>query len=174
MNQVERVALLDLSSKSSSALEESLKGVTEEHAAGHPAGEGWTIGEITEHVAVAEEQMFFALTERYREVPEPINDPEREQRILSFMADRTQKATSPEPSRPTGRFSSLIAALSHFRQCRARSVAYLERTQDDLRRRTVKHPLAGVVSAYEYALILASHPSRHAAQIRELRAAMGF
>lgn len=169
MNQIDRSTVLELLSESSSALEDAVKGVTEEQAARRPDGGGWTIAEITEHVAIAEEQMQFMLTQRYREVPEPINDPEREKRILSFMADRTQKAVSPEPSRPTGRFGSLVAALAHFRQCRARTVEYLGQTQDDLRRRTVKHPLAGVVSAYEYSLILASHPSRHAEQIQDLR-----
>jgi len=37
-----------------------------------------------------------------------------------------------------------------------------------LRRRSVKHPLAGIVSGYEYALILARHPERHGEQIKEL------
>jgi DinB superfamily len=174
VNEIDRATVLDLLSESSSALEDAVKGVTEERAAGRPPAGGWTIAEITEHVAIAEEQMLFALTQRYREVPDPISEPEREKRILSFMSDRTEKATSPEPSRPTGRFGSLVAALGHFRRCRARTVEYIEQTPDDLRRRTVKHPLAGVISAYEYSLILASHPSRHAAQVRELRAAMGF
>ena len=161
-------------SESSKALEDAVQGITEEHAAGRPTSGGWSIAQIVEHVGVSEEQMFFALTERFRPVPNPIHDAERENRLRDLILDRGEKMISPEVSRPAGRFPTLAAALSHFRQCRARTVQYVEHCKDDQRRRSVKHPLAGVVSGYEYLLILASHPSRHAGQIRELRATMGI
>jgi DinB superfamily len=174
MNEVDRAVLTRLLNESSRALEEAVAGVPEAQAVRRSPQGGWSVAEIVEHVAVAEEQMFFALTERFRELPEPAGDPEREKRILAMTLDRAQKMTSPEVSRPAGRFESLGAGLGHFRRCRARTLAYAERTSDNLRRRSVKHPLAGVVSGYEYLLILAGHPARHAAQIRELRATLGF
>jgi DinB superfamily len=174
MNENDRTTLTRLLSQSSRALEEAVAGVPEAEAARHHPAGGWSMAEIAEHVAVSEEQMFFVLTQRFRESPGPAGNAEREKQIPSQMLDRAQKMTAPEVSRPTGRFGTLAGALGHFRQCRARTLEYVEQTPNDLRCRTVKHPLAGVVSGYEYLLILASHPARHAAQIVELRAALGF
>jgi len=169
MNDSDRIRVLELLRLGSSALEESVLGIEPAEAALRPAGRGWTIAEIVEHVAAAEEQMHTALTTRYRELPEAIHNAEKEHAITQSAPDRSRKFISPEVSRPAGRFDSLAAALAHFRSCRARTVAYVEQCQDDLRRRTVKHPIAGVVTGYEYLLILALHPARHAAQIRERR-----
>lgn len=167
MNESDRARVLELLRRSSSELQESVLGIEPAEAARRPADGGWTIAEIVEHVAVAEEQMYTALTTRYREMPEANHNTEKEQTILRAALDRSRKVISPEVSKPTGRFGTLAAGLAHFRDCRARTVAYVEQCRDDLRRRTVKHPIAGVVTDYEYLTILALHPSRHAEQIRE-------
>lgn len=174
MDETERTTLIRFLGESSGALQDAVRGVPEADAARHRPQGGWSVAEIVEHVAIAEELMLRALTERGRERPEASRDPARERAIVEAIVDRTRKSISPEVARPTGRFSSLAAAFAHFRQCRARTLEYVEQSQDDLDRRTVQHPLAGLVSGYEYLLILSRHPSRHAAQIRELRAALGF
>lgn len=174
MDTAERATILGLLDESSKAMENAVAGVNEERAKQRPADGGWTIAEVVEHVALAEEQMFFALTERFRPIPAAPPDKEKEKRIRDAILNRNEKMLSPEITRPTGRFESLTAALSHFRACRARTIHYVEQCRDDQRCRSVKHPLAGVVSGYEYLLILASHPARHTAQIRELRVTMSF
>ncbi len=174
MNETERATILRLLSESSAALESAVNGVCAADAARKPPEGGWSVAEIVEHVAVGEEQMFFALTERFRPIPEAPPDEEKEMRLRDATLNRKEKMISPEPTRPSGRFGSLAEALSHFRACRARTVHYVELGHDNLRNRSVKHPLAGIVTGYEYLLILANHPARHAAQIREVRAALGF
>lgn len=174
MDTTERVTVLGLIDESSKAMEDAVAGVNEERAKQQPADGGWTIAEVVEHVAIAEEQMFLALTEFFRPLPEAVHDAEREKRIRETMMDRKKKSISPEISRPTGRLGSLAAALEHFRKWRARTIQYVEHCHDDQRRRSVKHPIAGVVSGYEYLLILSGHPLRHAQQIRELRTSLGF
>jgi DinB superfamily len=174
MDQADRSTILTMLSESSNDLEDAVAGVSKDDAARKPTDGGWSVAEITEHVAIAEEQMFFALTERFRPIPEAAPDEEKEARLIHAILNRNEKMNSPEPSRPTGRFESLSEALSHFRGCRARTIHYVEQSKDNQRARSVKHPLAGVITGYEYLLILAGHPSRHAAQIREVRAALGI
>ncbi len=171
MDETDRSTLLKLMTDGTQALGAAVGGVSDAQASARPDSGGWTIAEVLEHVATSEEQMFTVLTQRFREALQAAPDPAREKLILETTLDRARKMTAPEVSRPSGRFATLTAALEHFRACRARSTQYVRETHDDLRHRTVKHPLAGVVSAYEYVLILANHPARHAAQIRELRAA---
>jgi hypothetical protein len=174
MNETERSTILRLLSESSTELEGAVSGVSAADAARKPPEDGWSVAEIVEHVAIGEEQMFFALTERFRPVPEAPPDEEKEMKLRHATLDRNRKAISPEPTRPSGRFASLAEALAHFRACRARTIHYVEQGRDNLRNRSVKHPLAGIVTGYEYLLILANHPARHAAQIRGVRAALGF
>jgi uncharacterized damage-inducible protein DinB len=174
MDQADRSTILTLLSESSNDLEDAVAGVSKDDAARQPADGAWSITEIVEHVAIGEEQMFFALTERFRPIPLAPPDELKENQIRNVILNRNQKMVSPEATRPTGRFASLTDALSHFRACRARTIQYVEQCKDDQRTRSVKHPLAGVITGYEYMLILASHPCRHAAQIREVRSKLGF
>ncbi len=174
MNQTERAALSKILSESSAAFEDAVAGVSKDDAARKAADGGWSVAEIAEHVAVAEEQMFRALTERFRPIPEAPPDVVKETRIINALLNRNEKMSSPEPSKPTGRFGSLADALAHFRGCRAKSIHYVETSNDNLRNRSVKHPLAGILTGYEYLLILANHPARHAAQIRDVRSNLGF
>jgi DinB superfamily len=174
MNQTERVTILRLLSESSKAFEDALAGVSKDDAGRKPADGGWSVAEITEHVAIAEEQMFFALTEKFRPIPEAPPDDQKEMRLRDTILDRNLKMTSPEMTCPSGRFGSLSESLAHFRACCARTIHYVEQTRDNLRNRSVKHPIAGIITGYEYMLILASHPARHAAQVREVRSELGF
>lgn len=174
MNQTDRATILKMLSESSAALEEAVAGVSKDDAARKPPDGGWSITEIAEHVAVAEEGMFFMLTERFRPIPEAPPDEQKEAQLVHVILDRNQKMESPEVSKPSGKFASLAEALAHFRGCRARTIHYVEQCKDDQRKRSVKHPLAGIVNGYEYMLILANHPTRHAAQIREVRSNLGF
>jgi len=169
MNETERATILKLMNEGSQALEEALRGVSEAEASARNAAGGWTIAQIVEHVAVSEELMFWGITQKFRELPEAPSDPDKERKILGIALDRSRKLSAPAVARPTDRFGSLAEAVKSFRECRARTVGYIERTSDDLRRRTVLHPLAGVITGYECLLILAHHPARHAAQIRERR-----
>jgi DinB superfamily len=174
MNPTERATISRMLSESSAALEGAVQGASAADAARKPADGVWSVAEIVEHVATSEEQMFFALTEKFRPIADAPPDEQKEMKIRDAVLNRSQKMTSPEVSRPAGRFISLAEALGHFRACRARTIHYVEQTRDNLRSRSVKHPLAGVLTGYEYLLILASHPLRHAAQIREVRAELGF
>ena len=69
MNQTDRATILRMLSESSAAFEDAVAGVSKDDAARKPADGGWSITEIAEHVAVAEEGMFFMLTERFRPIP---------------------------------------------------------------------------------------------------------
>jgi len=174
MNQTDRATILKMLSESSAAFEDAVAGVSKDDAARKPADGVWSITEIAEHVAVAEEGMFFMLTERFRPIPESAPDEQKETQLVNVTLNRNQKMQSPEASKPSGKFTSLSEALSHFRGCRARTIHYVEQCKDNQRNRSVKHPLAGVVTGYEYMLIIANHPSRHAAQIRDVRDSLGI
>jgi hypothetical protein len=146
----------------------AVEGMTDEQAAAKPAGGGWSALECAEHVAIGEKVLFRLLKTRSAAVEEELSR-EREAVLYERGASRGRKFEAPELVRPTGRYATLGEAVVAFLGARERTVEWLGKCDFDLRRRTVEHPLAGQVSAYEFILIMAAHPARHARQIQEGR-----
>jgi hypothetical protein len=146
----------------------AVEGMTDELAAAKPAGGGWSALECAEHVAIGEKVLFRLLKTRSAAVEEELSR-EREAVLYERGASRGRKFEAPELVRPTGRYATLGEAVVAFLGARERTVEWLGKCDFDLRRRTVEHPLARQVSAYEFILIMAAHPARHARQIQEGR-----
>ena len=71
--------------------------------------------------------MFVGVTRRFWEASEAVHVvAEKEKRLRDADVDRTQKFTASEVSRQTGPFGSFPDALAHFRECRARTVGFVE------------------------------------------------
>ena len=153
------------------ALVDALEGVTERMAALEPAPGRWSIRQCVEHVAIVE-GFLLGRIESSTKADTPMVDPRREARIRERGADRTRPIQVPPEGVPDGRFATVAEALRHFLDTRARTIAFVENTADDLRARITSHPLVPVVSCYETLLMIAAHPERHARQIAETRAAL--
>jgi hypothetical protein len=146
------------------------EGLTDEQAAARPPTGGWSALECAEHVATAEKLLLRRLKTQSVGLPEEWSR-EREAVLYARIAAlRGRKVEAPEPTRPTGRYTTFGEAVRAFLDAREHTVRWLESCDFDLRRRSVEHPLLGPASAYEFILIMAAHPARHARQIREGRA----
>jgi uncharacterized damage-inducible protein DinB len=170
MTEHERQEILASLEQGSTALLDSLHGVTEELAVRIPAPGRWTILQCAEHVAVAEEHLFSMITSS-KQTESPLINERREAFILTFGADRSTRRESPEDAKPTGRFSTLSVAVQYFLAGRERTIQFVNTHKDDLRSRITSHPLMGVVNCHEILLLMAVHPARHAKQIEEIKAA---
>ncbi|HVN06019.1 MAG TPA: hypothetical protein VMT86_16470, partial [Bryobacteraceae bacterium] len=62
----------------------------------------------------------------------------------------------------------------HFKESRARTIAYVTDTQDDLRGHFYDHPVLKTMDAYQWILLLSSHTQRHTAQLNEVKANPNF
>ena len=89
------------------------------------------------------------------------------------MLNRTTKRQAPERVYPSGRFGSLAKALEQFSANRDQTIAYLSECKDDLHARSIVHPI-GPMTCHECFVIIANHPLRHLAQIREIQATPGY
>jgi hypothetical protein len=150
----------------------SIAGVTDEQSRQKPDPDRWSILECAEHVVAAERIMYIMVTERC--TPRTTPPTTREREIFARATDRSRKAVAPERVRPTGRIANLAEAAEKFREHRARSIELVNTCEKDLRALEIQHPMAGLVTAQECLAILAMHPGRHAAQIRELRQSLGI
>ena len=98
---------------------------------------------------------------------------ERESREEAAMAaqveNRDAKIQGPPVAMPTGRFATLSEALAEFTATRGRTIEFV-RDCPSLAALLVNHPVFGQLTGREYALLIAGHCRRHAAQIAEIRA----
>jgi hypothetical protein len=152
--------------QSCDTLRDSLHGISEEDARKCPAPGRWSALDCVEHLVIAEEAALKRL-QSAQPLSEPVYQPEREV-ALAAVANRGDRVEAPLRALPTGRFASLEEALAHFSAARQRTIAFIE-TEPPLRSLQVTHPFFGPISGYEYTLLVAAHPVRHAVQIREIR-----
>lgn len=147
----------------------AVEGMTDEQAAVRPRDGGWSPLECVEHVATVETLMLRRLSTQAEALPEELSRA-REPVLYARIATRSHKVAAPEMVHPKGRYTKLGDAVGAFLDARERTVKWLEKCDLDLRRHAVEHPALGTASAYEFLLMMAAHPARHARQIQEGRA----
>jgi len=147
----------------------ALESVSEAMALQRHDEASWCILECAEHVATAEGQML----RMWQKMAAPgSTQRDKDQLVRDNMVARHRKSQAPDPSRPKGRFATLGEAREKFVNNRRATVEHLQQTTEDLRSKTVPHPLAGTVDGYQLFLIMALHPARHAEQIEEITATL--
>jgi hypothetical protein len=141
-----------------------------------PAPDRWSVAEVTEHIAAAEDYLFGMVNDQVMKAPprpagedvKPIDD-----MVMMAVPDRSQKRQAPEPLKPTNRYGSPQASLKHFEDSRAKTEDFLSK-HDDLRAHAVDSPLGKKLDGYEWVLFIAGHSERHTKQINEVKANPNF
>jgi len=141
-----------------------------------PAPDKWSVAEVTEHIAAAEDMLRGMVTDQVMKAPpRPAGEDVKpiDEMVLTAIPDRTHKAQAPEPLKPTNRFGSPEAALKHFTESREQTLDFLKK-HDDLRDHASDSPLGKKLDAYEWILFVAAHSDRHTKQINEVKADPNF
>ena len=152
------------------------KGLSEAQWNFKPAPDRWSVAEVTEHIAAAEDFLRDMVRDKVMTAPartETEDVKAIDEMVLQKVPDRTHKVQAPEPLRPTNRFGSPKNSLKHFRESRAQTIAFLKSTKD-LRQHAIDSPLGKKLDGYEWVLLIAAHSERHTKQINEVKADPNF
>ena len=154
---------------------EATKGLSEAQWNFKPAPDRWSVAQVMEHIAAAEDFIRDLVKEKV--MMAPAGDAGRDVKktdegVLMMVPDRTTKAQAPEPLVPTNRFGSPDASIKHFVESRATTVNFLK-TTTGLRDHVADSPL-GKLDGYEFVLLIAAHSERHTKQINEVKADPNF
>lgn len=141
------------------------------------APDRWSVAEVVEHLAAAEDLLRGMTQEQVMKSPAvPVRDAvetkKADEGVLMLVPDRSHKAQAPEPLKPTNRFGSPAAAQKHFVESRAATEEYLKSTPG-LRAHLGDSPL-GKLDGYEFVLFIAAHSERHTKQMLEVKADPNF
>jgi len=154
----------------------STKGLSEAQWNFKPATNRWSVAEVTEHIAAAEDLLMGNIQTNIMKAPprkETVDLANQDQFVMTAIEDRSHKAQAPEPLQPDNRFKSPQGSLKHFEQSRAKTIAFVKTTKD-LRAHAADSPLGKSLDAYEWVLFIAAHSERHNKQILEVKADPGF
>ena len=133
-----------------------------------PAEDSWSVGEVIEHIVLAE-QGIFANALGALEAPE---DPEWQaltgtpvEGLITMIKDRSQKFQAPDPFVPKGEMDR-GELLQKFGAARAATIDFVRSTQAPVKRHSAEGP-AGKMNVQQWMALIAGHNMRHNAQIVE-------
>ncbi|GAC1666862.1 MAG: DinB family protein [Candidatus Acidiferrum sp.] len=151
------------------------KGLSEAQWNFKPGPDRWSVAEVTEHIAAAEDLLRGMVEEKVMKAPaEPGRDLKgTDDAVLAMVPDRSHKAQAPEPLKPNNRFGSPDGSVRHFVESRQKTEEMLKNTTD-LREHVLDSPLGKKLDAYEWLLFIGAHSQRHLKQIQEVKADANF
>jgi hypothetical protein len=154
---------------------ESTKGLSEAQWNFKAAPDRWSVAQVVEHLAAAEDFIRGMVKEKLMMAPagEPGRDVKKtDEGVLAMVPDRTNKVQAPEPLVPTNRFGSPEGSIKHFVESRATTEDFLK-TTTGLRDHVTDSPM-GKLDGYQFVLLIAAHSERHTKQINEVKADPNF
>ena len=156
---------------------DATKGLSDAQWNFKPAPDRWSVAQVMEHLAAAEDMIRGLTQEQVMKSPAaPLRDAEETKKadegVLAMVPDRSHKAQAPEPLQPTNRFGSPAAAQKHFVESRATTEEYLKNATG-LRAHLGDSPM-GKLDGYDYVLLIAAHSERHTKQMLEVKADPNF
>ena len=142
-----------------------------------PAPDRWSVAQVMEHLAAAEDMIRGLVQEQVMKTPAvPVREVEEikkaDEGVLAMVPDRSHKVQAPEPLQPTNRFGSPTAAQKHFVESRTATEEYLKNATG-LRAHLGDGPM-GKLDGYQYVLLIAAHSDRHTKQMLEVKADPNF
>jgi len=156
-------------------IEEAVKGLSAAQFSFKSAPDRWSVAEVLEHIAAAEDLLRGMIEEKVLKAPAaPDRDTKKiDAMVLAGVPDRSTKFQAPEPLKPTNRFGTPADTLKHFEESRKKTEDLLKNTTD-LRDHAIDSPMGQKLDAYEWILFIAAHSDRHTKQILEVKADPNF
>ena len=152
--------------------------VNEEEWKWHPAPGRWSVGEVAEHIVLAEKLLFASVR---KAVAAPANPNWFEQTkgktefLEKVMVERKGKATAPESIVPSGTWTK-AETIARFDEGRVKIRQFIETTDVALLEHTEEHPFPvfKTLNAYQWFLYIPLHTIRHCGQMGDDKAAAGY
>lgn len=162
--------------KTRAGVVEATKGLSDAQWNFKPGPDRWSVAEVTEHIAAAEDMLTEMIQKQVMTAPPRAEKDDVkviDDFVLQAIPDRTHKLKAPEPLVPTNRFHTPAESLAHFKASRANTIE-LVKTTKGLRDHAIDSPLGKKLDGYEWVLFVAAHSDRHTKQINEVKADPNF
>lgn len=164
----ERAHLIDLLESSRSELEAMVAQAGEDVWNHRTDPDRWSVGEVVEHLLLAEEGFYGMLTGAMAGEMDPewaavaANGVEG---VVNLVQDRTQKFQAPEGLTPSGKLSR-EEALTRYAAARIKMLDLVRSTQAAVKMYTIEGP-PGTMNVQQWMALCGAHNLRHNQQIQD-------
>jgi DinB superfamily len=137
----------------------------------------WSIAENVEHCILFEEFIRGVIARTLEQAAEPekrSGAAAKEALVMGLAEGRATKFSAREVVRPVGTWVDMVEMVAEFKRTRARTVAFVEGLQGDLRGHFFPHVAFGDLDCYQWLVVLGQHGARHALQIEEIKQDAGY
>jgi DinB superfamily len=175
MTQAERAELIELLEKSEREFMEAIGGLTDQQWSFKPGPDRWSIGEVAEHIVLADGLMFDIAIKSLERRPDTNWDAtvSKTDTLREALPNRSLRVDAPAVLKPQLALRR-AELLSRFKEQRARALAYAHDTDKPLKAHTAANPFFGSLNAHQWLLYIPLHHMRHNLQIAEVKAAPDY
>lgn len=154
----------------------AIDGVNEQQWRWKPAPDRWSVGEVAEHIVIAEASQFANVQKAILSAPNPAWEQQtkgKTERLEAVLAPRLGRAEAPEAIVPKGGMT-LAQVKDRFEKQRAEMVKFTRETDAPLKQYTIDNPFFATLNAYHWLIYAPLHTMRHDKQIAEVKATAGY
>lgn len=174
MTQEDRAKLIKYLKDSEQQLLSAIENLSDAQWRFKSAADRWSVGEVAEHIYLAEALLFAAAERALASKPNPDwaeKTKGKTEFIERVMVGRMGKAQAPEQIVPSGKLTR-DELIARFKEARAKTLKFAETTDLPLKSHTADHPFPvfGTLSAYQWVIYIPLHNIRHNQQIAEVKA----
>jgi hypothetical protein len=175
MTATERAELVERLQKTETELLEMVTGVTDAQWAFKPAPERWSIGEVVEHIVLAEALMFDTAVQSLDRPENPAWDATlvKTETLRRALPNRSRRVDAPAAIRPKQALSR-ADLMARFAEQRKRALAYVRDADRPVKAHTAPNPFFGDLNAHQWLLYIPLHNERHNQQIAEVKTSPGY
>jgi DinB superfamily len=175
MTEAERAELVELLLESEREFMEELEGVNERQWSFKLEPDRWSVGEVVEHIVLADGLLFDTATKSLTGQPDAQWDAtlSKTETLRRALPDRSCRVDAPGVIQPRGAMPR-EELLSRFIDQRARVVKYARETDAPLKAHTAANPFFGRLNVHQWLLYIPLHHLRHNQQIAELKASAAY
>ena len=176
MTPEERTKVLNWLEESRREFLSAIDGVTEQQWKWKPAPGRWSVGEIAEHIVLAEASQFGNVKKALSLPANPAWDEEtkgKTEKLEAILAPRLGKAQAPEAIVPKGEMTS-GQVRERFERQRAEIVKFSSETDLPLKQHTFDNAFFGTLNGYHWLIYGPLHTMRHDKQIAEVKGTTGY
>jgi DinB superfamily len=154
----------------------AIDGVTEAQWKWKPAPDRWSVGEVAEHIVLAEASVFATAKRAVASTPDPDWETKtkgKTESLVAVLAPRLGKAQAPEVLVPKGGMTP-AEARQKFESQRKEIVQFASETNLPLKQYVIANPFFGPLNGYHWLIYAPLHTMRHDKQIAEVKATPGY
>ncbi len=153
----------------------SIDGLSEAQWRFKPAADRWSIAETAEHIVATDKLIGGFLIGGMPPLgARPDSAAAMDRRIVTLLADRTQRFDAPAVIQPAGKYATQSDLVAAFVETRNDLNDFLAQTRAPLRTVGVPHPAFGPMDGVQWVILVAGHEQRHTQQIEEVKRSPGY